>query len=217
MTQAVLSTLPPASDMKHPPQRLEVSDSDLMLYVSRVASRIVKTYGKMEHDEAIGWAQLGVTKALNGFDVSMLDRCRNDQERNVRISKRLCIKGFFEAVDEMRIRRAVERKNNGKLTTRIISASQYLYVEDVNGKTVWLGEPADHREQKSADAVISHEVIGKFYRYLTGVYKAVFFYCHLRSLTMKETGHIMRVSESRVSQIHSQMILILKSKTQSKS
>ncbi len=185
-----------------------LSEPELLDLVRRVQCRIVCRYaGHVPDDEAFGYAQLGVVQAGKTLQAKYLGPRRHPSFVD-RLKRRLACKGFYNAVDQMRSDKVVDRKVKGRVVKRNVDAMSFA---EMSGGE--FDEPGDfnfdpHDEQALSPAAVAevNDLVRHCKSVLSLTERELVRYRYECRLSMKQIGMVLAVSEPRVSQMHSQAL-----------
>lgn len=183
-----------------------------------IARRIMNQYqGYVPEDEALGWAGLGLVRAVPSVKLCRITG-EDHESRKGQVKVWLIKKGLWEACDLMRAAGIVDRKVKGEVKKRKIETVSLSHrPSSTNGDNEDFRIGLGTRDDRSPDP--SDEVTAKdFFRWamdqLDPVERELIRYYYVCKLPMRFIGTVLVLSESRVSQMHGEILRRLRTRVE---
>jgi RNA polymerase sigma factor for flagellar operon FliA len=210
--------------------------------VKGIALRLVPTYRKhVDFDDLMSSGLLGLMDAIDKFDLSkdvkfetyaslrikgeIIDQIRKQDWAPISLRQKIKkVEECFEALESSTGRTPTEAEVADKLSMKTddvkktldeahtfnLIALDEMLVDRVAGDS--LAAPSDESPEKRLEEKELKEVLIQTIESLSEKEKQVVSMYYYDELTLKEIGLVLGVTESRVSQIHSKALLVLKGK-----
>jgi RNA polymerase sigma factor (sigma-70 family) len=181
-----------------------ITNHHISTIVRIVAKKISTNYpDAVDYDEAIGWSQLGVARAISKFDYARMEGDTIDPVK--RICAYMICKGYRAAQDEMRGARIIARFRNERWYGLTVSTESYMGVLDPKtGRTV-TSEPIDINGKDPAESVAIKDFMDVFPETLAGSERRVFELRYQENKKLREIARILDVTFTRVYQVNKRL------------
>jgi DNA-directed RNA polymerase specialized sigma24 family protein len=182
-------------------------EEELDVIIGTVAKKLGAKLEAVPRDELVGWARLGVTRAIVKFDVRRID----DHDRRKRVISYLIQKGYRLAYDEMRSEHVIGRIRNGKHYGGQVATTQFSQLAEDHrcGDTslgLSKGEMLDESMQDPADIVALKDLIETVTANLRGTEREVFQMHYREGHELRDIAVMKGVTYARVYQVHLRVI-----------
>lgn len=186
---------------------IEGIEKELEVIVGTVAKRLA---GRLERpvsrDELVGWARIGVTRAIALFKGDRIDA----KDRRVRVIDYLIRKGYWQAYDQMRSAKVIGRVRNGKHYGGQVMTTQFSQLNDVlPNRDVGLGkgDVADESALSDpADKAALRDLIDTVVSKLTGTEQEIFELHYRQDMALRDIATGKGVTYARIYQVHTKVL-----------
>jgi RNA polymerase sigma factor (sigma-70 family) len=174
-----------------------ITNHHISTVVRIVAKKIVNAYpDAVDYDEATGWSQLGVAKAIKKFNPERFAGETLDPVK--RICAYMICKGYRAAQDEMRYAHVIARFRDDRWYGMTVPTESYMGVVDSKTGRFVVAEPVDASGKDPADSVAIKDFMDVFPESLSTAERRVFELRYRENKKLREIARILDVTFTRI-------------------